>query len=111
MKRVYTTDSVAMAWHIRNVLEQYGIDALVKNDKLYAIAGEVPLTECMPEVWVKPLEYIRAEQIIRELESDAPPDGPDWLCENCGESNAASFDICWNCQHDVDPDAGDGVPV
>ncbi len=99
MKRIYTADSVAMAWHIRNVLEQYDIYAEVKNDKLASIAGETPITESMPEVWVKPLYAKRAEQIVHEvLSSENTPDGEDWVCADCSEQNAANFDICWNCQ-------------
>jgi len=72
MKQVYTADSVPMAWHMANVLEYHGIQALVKNDKLYSVAGEIPFIECLPEVWVQnDLDYIRAGQIIKELESTA----------------------------------------
>lgn len=98
MKRVYTTDSVAMAWHMRNVLEQHDIGAEVRNDKLYSVAGELPIHECQPEVWVRPLDFRRAEQIIAELESSSAA-GPEWACGQCRESNFDNFDICWNCQH------------
>jgi len=98
MKRIYTADSVAMAWHIRNVLEQHGIYAEVKNERLGSIAGETPITESMPEVWVKPLYAKRAEQILKELSDDVSIDGEDWSCSSCGEENAPSFDVCWNCQ-------------
>lgn len=99
MKKIYTADSAAMAWHIRNVLEQHDIYAVVKNEKLASIAGETPITETMPEVWVKPLFAKRAEQIVQEvLNSDDSPEGEDWICMTCGEENTASFDICWNCQ-------------
>ena len=99
MKRVYTADSVPMAWHIANVLENHDIQALVKNDRLHSVAGEVPVNECMPEVWVRnDLDYIRAEQIITELESTAEIEEPDWRCRTCAEENAGNFDLCWNCQ-------------
>ena len=42
MKKVYTADSPAIAWHFRNVLDQHGIASLVKNDLLYSVGGEVP---------------------------------------------------------------------
>ncbi len=102
MKRVYTADSVAMAWHVRNVLEQYDIAATARNDKLYSVAGEVPFIECLPQAWVeKPLDIRRAEQIIAELVAESPSEGKDWVCENCGEGNATSFALCWNCQHSI----------
>jgi hypothetical protein len=101
MKRVYTTDSVAMAWHMRNVLEQHDIDAEVRNANLFSVAGELPIHECQPEVWVRPLDFRRAEQIIRELEltSSERQDGPEWICGHCQENNYDNFDICWNCQN------------
>ena len=104
MNRVYTADNVAMAWHVRNVLQQYGITATVINDKLYSIAGEIPVNECLPEVWVeKKLDVRRAEQIIKKLE--APVEGGDWACGKCGELNTGAFDLCWNCQYaDVSTD-------
>lgn len=101
MKRVYATDSVPMAWHMANVLEQHGIHALVKNEQLYSVAGEVPINECMPEVWVKNnLDSVRAQQIIQELESPQIIQEASWRCNGCGEENAGSFDLCWNCQHE-----------
>ncbi len=98
MKRVYSTDNIAKAWNIRNVLEQYDIQAVVRNQQLYSIAGEVPITECMPEVWVKPLYFARAEQIIAEIENNPVTDGPDWQCRECGETNALNFALCWKCE-------------
>ncbi len=100
MKRVYTADNVAMAWHVRNLLEQYDIAAIVRNDKLYSVAGEMPVHECLPEVWVEEeLKVRRAEQIIRKLARPVSEQGEEWNCGNCGEANAASFDLCWNCQY------------
>lgn len=100
MKQVYTADSVPMAWHMANVLEQYGIQALVRNDQLYSVAGEVPINECLPEVWVKnDLDCTRAKQILRELESPQQTEEKAWTCGGCGEENGGNFDLCWNCQH------------
>lgn len=99
MKRLYSNDNVAMVWHVKNMLQQQGIDVLVKNDKLYSIAGEVPVTECMPEVWVKnALHYRYAEQLIEEMEKGSDEHHPGWQCDECGENIEGSFDVCWNCQ-------------
>ena len=24
---------------------------------------------------------------------------PEWICSNCDQSNPASFDVCWKCNH------------
>lgn len=103
MKRVYTSESAAMAWHMCNVLQQQEISAVVKNDKLYSVAGEVPFIECMTEVWVvKDLDFQRAERIIRELETQPDVPGPDWICRKCGEDNTYSYAICWSCESSHD---------
>lgn len=102
-KRVYTSYSVPMAWHVRNVLQQHDIATTLKNDNLYSVSGEVPFTECMPEVWVdNSLDFSRAERIIGELESAADIEGADWACKTCGEINTVIFEICWNCQGAAD---------
>lgn len=99
MKRVYTTESLPMVWHMRNVLEQHDIETVIRNDKLFSVAGEVPVTECLPEIWVKNmLDFERAERLINELENSPEILGEDWDCGTCGESNGSNFHVCWNCQ-------------
>tara|TARA_B100001094_G_scaffold308006_1_gene340219 strand:- start:826 stop:1140 length:315 start_codon:yes stop_codon:yes gene_type:complete len=98
MKRVYTADNVPMAWHIKNILEGQGVSCLVKNDRLYSVAGEIPITECMPEVWVKDSLYARyAEEIIEQAQSDQVEDEGDWKCLICEETNFSNFGACWSC--------------
>ena len=102
MKRVFSSDNVPMVWHVRNMLRQQGIDVLVKNDGLYSVVGEVPVTECMPEVWVKnSLQYRYAEQLVAEMHADEQEVLPSWQCGCCGESNEGNFAVCWNCQTPV----------
>ncbi len=104
MKKVYSTEILANAWNIRNVLEQHDIEAEVRNENLFSVSGEVPFIECMPEVWVQSLFSVRAEQIISEIENSTEVKGPDWLCTDCGASNTINFAVCWNCERsDVEP--------
>ena len=103
MKCLYSNDNVALVWHVKNMLQQQGIDVTVKNDKLYSVAGELPITECMPEVWVKnALHYQYAEKLIAEMESGKPEDFAPWQCRVCGELVEGSFGVCWNCQNAKD---------
>jgi len=100
MKRVYSDNNVAMVWHVRNMLQAQDIDVEVRNDRLYTVAGEVPVTECMAEVWVvNTLCYRLAERLIAEMTTDSGESLPDWQCPACGEHNAGSFALCWQCQH------------
>jgi len=107
MRLVHTTDSITMAWHIKNILEQHDIICTVKNDKLYSVSGEVPFTECWPEVWVKELDFDRSLRLINESKSKVSANAKDWVCVGCAESNEANFEICWNCQTSVSACAGD----
>ena len=99
MKKVYRTEILANAWNIRNVLEQHDIQSVVKNENLFSVSGEVPFLECMPEVWVKPLYFSRAIQIIAEIENSSEECGPDWNCSSCGEANLGNYSICWSCEN------------
>jgi len=102
MKRVYIADSVPMAWHIKNLLESYGVSCLVKNDRLYSVAGEIPVTECLPEVWVMSSLYVKyAEGIIKQVESDCVQDHEDWICRVCEEANFSNFGACWSCGAEI----------
>ena len=98
MKRVYIADNAASAWNIKNLLQQCNIDSEVKNDQLYSVAGEVPVTECMPEVWVDTAVYERARELVLESESREDIVEPDWICKKCRETNTGQFAICWSCQ-------------
>lgn len=88
------------------MLEAQDIEVVVKNDKLYTVAGEVPVTECMAEVWVvKPLSYRLAEQLVVEMEQGQDVEMSDWKCQHCGEFNDGNFALCWNCQRAVAADS------
>lgn len=100
MKRMYSDNNVAMVWHVRNMLKAQDIDVEVRNDRLYTVVGEVPVIECMAEVWVvNPLCYRLAEQLIAEMRTGSGESLPDWECPGCGEHNEGSFALCWKCQH------------
>ena len=98
MKKVYSTEILANAWNIKNVLEQHDIEAVIKNENLFSVSGEVPFLECLPEIWVKPLDFVRAEQIIADLDTSSEEAGPDWVCASCGESNLSNYAVYWSCE-------------
>ena len=103
MKRVYTADNRAMAWHIKNILESNTVEAEVRNDTLHSAQGGVPINESNPEVWVvHDSDAETARRLIEEHVESAPADTSEWHCDNCGETNFGQFDICWNCQSERD---------
>ena len=84
---------------MKNMLEQQGIEVETRNDRLYSVAGELPVTECMGEVWVvSALYYQTAERLVSEMELASLPEFDAWVCHACHEKVDGTFAVCWNCQ-------------
>ena len=98
MKKLTSSHSIVTINHFKNVLESEGIPCKVKNDILTGIAGEMPLTEVWPELWViNDIDFDRAQQLIDEAITDESPSEP-WRCCKCGEENEGQYAACWNCE-------------
>ena len=98
MKKLTSSHSIVTINHFKNVLESEGIPCLVKNDILTGIAGEMPLTEVWPELWlINDIDFDRAQQLIDEAITDESPSEP-WRCRKCGEENEGQYAACWNCE-------------
>jgi hypothetical protein len=52
VKRVFTAPTITEAFLIQGVLQSEGIEAIVKNEHLSGLAGEVPFMDAWPEVWI-----------------------------------------------------------
>lgn len=97
MKKLTSSPSIITISHFKNVLESEGIPCQVRNEYLGGIAGEMPLQEVWPELWVvNDLDFDRAKQLIDAAISDESPQRP-WKCKKCGEENEGQFGACWNC--------------
>lgn len=92
MKRVFSSYNQTAVYHARNLLENAGIEVVVKNAILSSAMGELPPAECQAEVWVlNDSDQKRAEEILFQQVT-----GEDWTCA-CGESLGAQFTQCWRC--------------
>jgi len=108
VKKVYSNNNIVLVWHVKNMLEQQGIEVKVRNDRLYSIAGEIPVTECMGEVWViNELNHQTAERLVDEMELGSLPEFCSWVCHGCGEEVDGSLAVCWNCQAALTSKAND----
>lgn len=97
MKLVYSDENHLMANNIKNILEARGIDVILKNEFAQGAIGEISAFDAWPELWVVNEEdFKKAKEIV--LMSTQDSQRADWFCRQCKESNAASFEICWNCQ-------------
>lgn len=98
MIRVYASPDVVMVGHLRNVLEVEGIPCRLRNLDLGAAAGQLPPTECWPELWIERDEDLdRARRVIGQAREDSTGRQPSWTCGPCGERHEAQFTECWKC--------------
>lgn len=98
MKKIYSSDDYFLVGHLRQLLESHHIKCIAKNEFLLGGAGELPPTECWPELWVaEDFQYDEAKALIDEfLAGDAIAGGP-WQCPQCGERSEPQFNACWCC--------------
>lgn len=102
MRKLYSAESIILIAHLRNVLEAAGIPASIRNDRLAGALGEIPFTECWPELWIRHTgDTLRAQAIIAE-ELNHPAARDSWTCPGCGEVLGGQFSDCWRCAADVD---------
>ena len=97
MIRVYTAQSITLVHHMMNVLETYGIASVIQNEDIFMAAGELPVIDCWPELWVADSEYDRAKEIVDTALSDEVTPGTPWKCPSCGEEHESQFTDCWKC--------------
>lgn len=97
MKLVYSDENHLLANNVKNILETRGIEVILINEFAQGAIGEISAFDAWPELWVVDDEdFDKAMEIV--LESTQDTQRADWFCRKCKESNAASFEICWNCQ-------------
>ncbi len=94
MKLIYTHQNPALAENMRNLLEEAGIQCILRNEYASGAVGELSFVDAWPEVWIlQDSDYPRACNIIHQTQESSI----DWVCPQCGEINDASFEICWQC--------------
>lgn len=89
---------------LKNLLALEGVDCLLKNNWLSSAIGEIPFTDCYPELWVIDDEiYPRARLLLDAwLARDVDPEAEPWVCPACAEKSAQHFAVCWNCSRPRD---------
>jgi hypothetical protein len=93
LKRIFSSYNQTAVYHARNLLENEGIETLVRNAALSSAMGELPPAECQAELWVlNDADVARAGAILQRKVS-----GPEWTCAGCGETLGPQFTQCWRC--------------
>ena len=97
MRKVYASDNTIILGHVRQVLENHAIGCIVRNDFLLGAAGEIPVNETWPEVWITDdRDFERARALVDAVVSEANVPDPPWGCV-CGEWMEGQFTDCWRC--------------
>jgi hypothetical protein len=97
MTPLYTSLNLLEIHHLKNLLEAEGIPSFVRNEMLSRLAGEIPFTECAPQLCLmREADRPQAEKIVAGFRR-APARGPDWTCGSCGERCEGQFSGCWRC--------------
>ena len=100
MRRVYVSHDSMIIGHARQVLENNAIRCIVRNDFLLGGAGELPVNETWPELWVvEDGDFERARALIDAIVETATASASDtpWHCTSCGERMEGQFTDCWAC--------------
>ena len=107
MRKVYASDDSLILGHVRQVLDNHAIGSIIRNDFLLGGAGEIPINETWPEVWITDdRNFERARALVDAVVAQAEASGPPWRCASCGELMEGQFTDCWRCG-EPGPEPGD----
>lgn len=91
MKRIFTNRDPSRVGLFQSMLEESGIQTLIKNNN-------APYKEGWPELWiVNDEEYETSVDLFRELNTQLSAPIESWKCPECGETVEEGFGECWNC--------------
>ncbi|PCJ93667.1 MAG: hypothetical protein COA46_01140 [Porticoccaceae bacterium] len=97
MKLIYTNENSFLVSNIKNIVENNGLTAVLKNEFSGGGSGDLAPLDTWVELWVvNDADYDRAMGIIKNFQDSEVLS--DWVCLSCGEENSGSFEFCWNCQ-------------
>lgn len=97
MPALYSSLNLHEIYHLKNLIEAEGIRCQIKNELLSRLAGEIPFTECAPQLWLlDERDRERALRIVGDFGRGAAA-GPAWKCPSCGETLEGQFSECWHC--------------
>ena len=83
---------------LKLLLEEQNIQCLIRNEHLSMAEGEIPLQECLPELWVlNDADYPRAYELVETWRNSPVVTHSQWLCADCGETIEGQFTSCWKC--------------
>lgn len=102
MKPIFVDPDLTRVSFARNLLEGEGIACFIQNENTRTLGPSVagysyknPLDPALCLLDDSQTEV--AAELIRLHFQNATPEGPEWSCTGCNETNPATFDLCWSC--------------
>lgn len=102
MKKLHTfgIGQAPLAEMLKERLVQEGIACVLRNVTLGSALGEIPMTECFPELWLLDAEtWPRADNLLRQWLAE-PDTGECWICPECGATVDPPLEVCWRCERE-----------
>lgn len=96
---IYKAANSLEAHMLKGALEISGIEVQLQGEMLAGALGELPANAIEVTMLVKAEQRAPAQQILLNYQHQQQP---AWYCSQCGEHNAGSFEICWQCGHEAD---------
>lgn len=97
MIRLIRAPDLLLGQHWANLLQQAGIACHVSGRYLQGAAGEIPVDQCGPDLWIENEDERAAAMRLIEGYADAARNLPHWHCDACGEWLEPQFSTCWQC--------------
>jgi len=95
MRRLSQAPNLAIATLWADMLCGAGLMVTVQRAFASSIAGEIPLDQALPELWlIDEAQRTAALGLLHQLQH--PPERR-WGCPGCGEIIDGPFDQCWCC--------------
>jgi hypothetical protein len=95
MRRLTQAPNLALATLWSDMRTQVGFTATVLRANASSIAGEIPLDQALPEIWLFDDDQVDAAKLAL-VELKRPP-SRHWVCRQCLERNDGPFFECWQC--------------
>lgn len=91
---VYKAANSLEAHTLKGVLEVSDIAVQLQGEALAGALGELPASAIEITMQVQTHQFAQARQILQRYQDVAEA---SWVCSHCGEENAGSFELCWQC--------------
>jgi hypothetical protein len=100
MKKLFTFNvgQNAQVGLLKDLMEKSFIPCVTRNEYLSVASGEIPFTECYPELWIlNDEDYPRAKEILNDWLAPQFEGSNSWFCPSCNEEIEGQFASCWKC--------------